>query len=100
MENIYFVNDVAEKLGLSIPGVYKLRRVMGEAGESLGRPIGVKTGTGEVLVYSDADIAAMQAWRDAHPPVTSKRPPALVAELYYVSETGDLVKVERASHDN
>jgi hypothetical protein len=93
MNEIYFVNDVAEKLGLSIPGVYKLRRVMGEAGENLGRPIGVKTGMGEVLVYSDADIEAMQAWRDAHPPITRKRPPAPELATYRVDETGTLVPV-------
>jgi hypothetical protein len=95
-ENIYFVNDVAEKLDLSIPGVYKLRRVMSAAGESLGRPIGVKTGMGEVLVYSDADIEAFRAWREAHPPVTSKRQPELAT--YRVSETGELVLVEGASN--
>jgi hypothetical protein len=91
--NIYFVNDVAEKLGLSIPGVYKLRRVMKAAGEPLGRPIGVKTGTGEVLVYSDADIAKMQAWREANPPVWKSRevPPTA---MYRVDEDGNLVKME------
>ena len=97
MENIYFVNDVAQALGLSIPGVYKLRRVMREAGvESLGREIGVKTGMGEVLVYSEADIETMRAWREDHPPIARKRPPAPVPQLYRVSETGDLVLVEAA----
>jgi len=91
MENIYFVNDVAEKLGLSIPGVYKLRRVMGKAGESLGREIVVNSGIGQILVYSEAYIEAFQAWREAYPPVTRKRP---VPQLYRVTETGDLVLVE------
>jgi hypothetical protein len=95
MENIYFVNDVADKLGLSIPGVYKLRRVMKEKGvEGLGRPIGVRTGMGEVLVYSDEDILTMQAWRDAHPPISKKQPEPLEVATYLVDETGRLVKVE------
>lgn len=95
MNEIYFVNDVAKALGLSVPGVYKLRRVMKDAGvEGLGRPIGVKTGMGEILAYDDADIEAMRAWREAHPPVTSKRPPTPEVALYRVSEAGDLVKVE------
>lgn len=65
----YLVKDVAEKIGLSVQGVYALRwRMKERTGKAPGTPSGIHVGVGEVIVYNDDDVAAMLAWRAANPP--------------------------------
>lgn len=64
----YLVKDVAEKVGLSVQGVYALRRrVAQRTGEQLGKPSGIHVGIGEVIVYDDEDIATILEWREKNP---------------------------------
>ena len=68
----YLVKDVAEKVGLSVQGVYALRRRIAlRTGKAPGRPSGVHVGVGEVILYDDDDIAEFVAWRAANPPTSN-----------------------------
>ena len=65
----YLVKEVADHIGMSVQGVYALRRRMFECtGVMPGTPTGIHVGVGEVILYSDDDVAAMSEWRAANPP--------------------------------
>lgn len=68
---LYFIKDIKTATGLST-GVYDLLRQMRAAGVKVGKPTGVKTGTGDIMVYSDDDLAAILAWKESHLPNKAK----------------------------
>ena len=64
---MYFIKDIKEATGLST-GVYDLLRQMRAAGVKVGKPTGVKTGTGDIMVFDQGDLDAILAWKASHLP--------------------------------
>ena len=70
-EEVFFVKDVAEQLHMSVPGAYRLRDRMRDKGIEVGQSTGIKTGSGEIIIYSAEDIVLMREHRSKYAP--SKR---------------------------
>lgn len=68
---LYFIKDIQKATGLST-GVYDLLRQMRAAGVKVGKPTGIKTGTGDIMAFSDEDLNAILAWKASHLPNKAK----------------------------